>query len=158
MAASHLHALQATLSLPPERLGEVCRRAIFHTFISVLIGGLLSKNEASQLALHPQPPLKQWEQRIAAAITSATSHVQNCSFFISMENSFFSPIWPTSLRASPFSWERRKPFWPTRQGLERVSWHSLTGHSQIRQPYRRWKPWCWDFSDRLPPFLILRLW
>jgi hypothetical protein len=28
MAASNLHALQAALLLPPERLGEVCRRAI----------------------------------------------------------------------------------------------------------------------------------
>ncbi len=31
MAASDLQALQAALSLPPERLGEVRRRAISHT-------------------------------------------------------------------------------------------------------------------------------
>jgi hypothetical protein len=43
-AASDLHALQAALSLPPEHLGEVRRRAISRTPISVLIGGLLSKN------------------------------------------------------------------------------------------------------------------
>ncbi len=46
MAASDLHTLQATLLLPPERLGEVRRRAISRTPISVLIGGLLSENEA----------------------------------------------------------------------------------------------------------------
>ncbi len=80
--------------------------------------------------------------------------------FSSPRKTVFSPTWPTSLRASPFSRERRKPFWPTRQGPEQVSWHSLAGHSPIRRPYRRWKPLCWDFSDRppLPPFLILRLW
>jgi hypothetical protein len=61
MAASNLHALQAALLLPPERLGEVRRCAISRTPISVLIGGLLSKNEAGQLALCPRPPLKKWE-------------------------------------------------------------------------------------------------
>jgi hypothetical protein len=59
MASSDLHALQATLLLPPERLSEVPRRAISRTPISVFIGGLLSKNEAGQLALRPRPPLKQ---------------------------------------------------------------------------------------------------
>ncbi len=59
MAVSDLHALQAALLLTPERLGKVRRRAISRTPISVLIGGLLSKNEAGQLALRPQPPLKQ---------------------------------------------------------------------------------------------------
>jgi hypothetical protein len=59
MAASDLHALQAALLLPPERLGEVHLRAISHTPISVLIGGLLSKNEVSQLALNPWLPLKE---------------------------------------------------------------------------------------------------
>jgi hypothetical protein len=56
MASSDLHALQAELLLLPERLGEVCRA---RTPISVLIKGLLSENEAGQLALCPRPPLKQ---------------------------------------------------------------------------------------------------
>ncbi len=59
MAASDLHALQAALLFPPERLGEVRRRAISRTPISVLIGGLLSENEGGQLALRPRPPLKE---------------------------------------------------------------------------------------------------
>jgi hypothetical protein len=58
MATSDLHALQAALSLPPERLGEVRRRAISRIPISVLIGGLLSENEGSQLSLRLRPPLK----------------------------------------------------------------------------------------------------
>ena len=59
MAAGDLHALQAALLLPPERLGEVRRRAISRTPISVLIEGLLSENEGGQLSLRPWPPLKQ---------------------------------------------------------------------------------------------------
>ncbi len=59
MASSYLHALQAALLLPPERLGEVRRRDISRTPISVLIGGLLSENEGSQLSFRPRPPLKQ---------------------------------------------------------------------------------------------------
>jgi hypothetical protein len=59
MAASDLHVLHAVLFLPLERLGEVRRRAISRTPISVLTGGLLSENEGSQLSLRPQPPLKQ---------------------------------------------------------------------------------------------------
>ncbi len=62
MAASNLHALQAVLLLPPERLGKVRRRANSRIPISVLIGGLLSENEAGQLALRPRPPLKEWER------------------------------------------------------------------------------------------------
>ncbi len=62
MAASDLHALQAALSLPPERLGEVRHHSISRTPISVLIGGLLSENEGSQLSLCPRPPLKEWER------------------------------------------------------------------------------------------------
>ncbi len=58
--------------------------------------------------------------------------------YSSPRKTVFSPTWPTSLRASPFSWERRKPFWPTRHGPERVSWHSLASHSPIRRQYRRW--------------------
>ncbi len=59
MAVSDLHALQAALSLWPERLGEVRRRAISRTPTPALIGGLLSKNEGGQLSLRPRPPLKQ---------------------------------------------------------------------------------------------------
>ncbi len=59
MTASDLHALQAALLLPPERLGEVRRRAISRTPISVLIEGLLSENEGGQVALRPPPPLKE---------------------------------------------------------------------------------------------------
>jgi hypothetical protein len=58
MAASNLHALQAALSLPPERLGEVRRRARTPT-PPALLGGLLSENEGGQLSLRPRPPLKQ---------------------------------------------------------------------------------------------------
>jgi hypothetical protein len=84
MASSDLHAL-------PERLDEVRRRAISRTPISVLIGGLLSKNEGSQLSLRPGR-LSNSEnvvsecQRIAAAIASAASYALNRSFFISKEN------------------------------------------------------------------------
>jgi hypothetical protein len=59
MAASDLYALQAALSLPPERLGEVHRLAISRTPISVLTGGLLSENEGGQLSLRLRPPLKE---------------------------------------------------------------------------------------------------
>ncbi len=59
MAACDLHALQAALSLPLERLGDVRCHAISRTPISVLIGGLLSENEGGQLSLRPRPPLKQ---------------------------------------------------------------------------------------------------
>ncbi len=55
----------------------------------------------------------------------------------SLRKTACSPTWPTSLRASPFSWERRKPFWATHHGPERVSWHSLVSHSPLRRPYRR---------------------
>ncbi len=61
MAASDLHALQAALLLPPERLGEVCCCAISCTPIPALLGGHLSENEAGQLVLRPWPPLKEWE-------------------------------------------------------------------------------------------------
>ncbi len=97
MASSNIHALQAALLLPPERLSEVHRRAISRTPISVLIEGLLSKNEAGQLALCPRRLSNNENvvsdcQRIAAAIASATSHVLNCSFFISKENCFFTHL------------------------------------------------------------------
>ncbi len=59
MASSNLHSLQAALLLLPERLGKVRRPAISRTPISVLIGGLLSENEAGQLALRPRLPLKE---------------------------------------------------------------------------------------------------
>jgi hypothetical protein len=59
MVAGDLHALRAALSLPPERLGKVRRRAISCTPIPALLGGLLSENEAGQLTLCLRPPLKQ---------------------------------------------------------------------------------------------------
>ncbi len=59
MAASNLRAFQEALSLPPERLGEVRRRAISRTPILSLLGGLLSENEVGQLSLRRWPPLKQ---------------------------------------------------------------------------------------------------
>jgi hypothetical protein len=55
MVTDKLHALQAALSLLLNCLGEVCRHAISRTPIPALLGGLLSKCEAGQLALHPQP-------------------------------------------------------------------------------------------------------
>ncbi len=61
MAASDLHAFQEALSLPPERLSEVRRRAISRTPILSLLGGLLSENEVGQLSYRPWPPLRQWE-------------------------------------------------------------------------------------------------
>jgi hypothetical protein len=51
MAASDIHALQAALSLPPEHLGEVRHYGISRTPIPAHLGGLLSMNEAGQLAL-----------------------------------------------------------------------------------------------------------
>jgi hypothetical protein len=59
MAAGDLHALQAALLLPLERLGEVRRRAISRTPPAALSGGLLSENDAGQLALRLWPPLKE---------------------------------------------------------------------------------------------------
>jgi hypothetical protein len=58
IVASDLHALQAGLLLPPERLGEVRHLAISRTPIPALLGSLLIEN-GSQLALCPRPPLKQ---------------------------------------------------------------------------------------------------
>ncbi len=57
MVDGDLYALMAALSLPPERLSEVRRSAISRTPIPALPGGLLSENEAGQLALHPRLPL-----------------------------------------------------------------------------------------------------
>jgi hypothetical protein len=45
--------LQVVLLLLPERLGKVRRCAISSTSISALLGGLLSKSEASQLLFAP---------------------------------------------------------------------------------------------------------
>jgi hypothetical protein len=59
MVAGDLHVLQAALFLPLEHLGEVCLRAISRTPLPALPGGLLSENEAGQLALRPWPPLKE---------------------------------------------------------------------------------------------------
>jgi hypothetical protein len=70
MAASDLHSLQAALLLPPERLGEVRRRAISRTPISVLIGGLLSENFAPGRLSNSENVVSKCP-RIAAAIASA---------------------------------------------------------------------------------------
>ncbi len=61
MAAGDVQALRAALSLPLECLGKVCCCAISRTPISALLAGLLTGNEAGQLALCPQPTHKQWE-------------------------------------------------------------------------------------------------
>jgi hypothetical protein len=44
--------LFAVLVLPPEHLGEVCRRTISRTPLLILLGGLLSEGETRQLSLH----------------------------------------------------------------------------------------------------------
>jgi hypothetical protein len=59
MVIGDLHALQVVLLLPMERLGQVCRHAISLTPIPALLGGILSKNEAGQLALCPRLTHKQ---------------------------------------------------------------------------------------------------
>jgi hypothetical protein len=59
IAACDVHALQAGLLLPPELLGKVRPRAISHAPIHALVGVLLSKSEAGQLALCPQPTYQQ---------------------------------------------------------------------------------------------------
>ncbi len=102
MAASNLHKLQAALSLPLERLGEVHRHAIFRTPIPSLLGGLLSENEVGQLFFAPGH-LSNSEndvldcQRIAAAIAlaataSAASHILKSSFVISKEDRLFTHL------------------------------------------------------------------
>ncbi len=53
MVACDLNALQAALLLLLERLGEVHCHAFSYTPIPALQRGLLSKNEAGQLALRP---------------------------------------------------------------------------------------------------------
>jgi hypothetical protein len=107
MVASNLHALQAGLLLLPERLSEVCCCAISLTPISALPWGLLSENEAGQLALRPRPPLKEWEccQKLS----------KNCGrhcfgrlarpelLLLRLKGTPFGcPPWPTSLRASGY--------------------------------------------------------
>ncbi len=162
MAASDLQALQAVLFLPPERLGEVRRRSISCTPIPSLLGGLLSKNEDGQLALCLRPPLKQWERCLRLSKNRGHhrfGRLTRPELLLHLQGeTIYSPTWPTSLRASPFSCEQRKPFWPTHHGPEQVSWHSLAGHFPLPRPYRRWKPLWWDFSDPPPlPFLLLCL-
>ncbi len=48
----------AALSLPPKRLGNVRRCAIFRT-PQLLLGGLLIEAEAGKIALHPWPTHQQ---------------------------------------------------------------------------------------------------
>ncbi len=108
------------------------------------------------LSSYRRPPEREWG-RLALSLSQATSQtVRTMSQTVkesrlpslrpphtswkapssSVRKTACSPTWPTSLRASPFSWELRILFWPTRHGPERVSWHSLAGHSPLRQPYQ----------------------
>jgi hypothetical protein len=59
ITAGDLHALLAVLVLPLVRLGEVHRRAISHTPLQLLLGGILGEGEADPLTLHPQPTHQQ---------------------------------------------------------------------------------------------------
>ncbi len=62
MVAGDLHTLLASLLLPQERLGTVCRRCFSHPPpLQLLLGGLPGEAEANQLALCPQPMHQQWE-------------------------------------------------------------------------------------------------
>jgi hypothetical protein len=53
MAADDLHGFILALLLPLKHLSEVRHCDISRTLIPALLGGLLSDNEASQLALNP---------------------------------------------------------------------------------------------------------
>ncbi len=110
------------------------------------------------LSSYRRPPEREWGQPACSSPPATSQRVRTLSETVkgslrpphkswlapssSWRLTVFSPTWPTSLRASPFSWERHKPFWLTCQGPERVSWHSLAGHSPIQRPYRWWKPLC----------------
>jgi hypothetical protein len=54
MATSNDNVLLAALLSLPERVGEVAAGAFFDP-LQLLLGGLLGKGEAGQLALHTQP-------------------------------------------------------------------------------------------------------
>ncbi len=102
MVIDVLHALLPSAVFLPERLGKVCRRAIYHTPPHLLVGGLLGEGETGQLAIHHQasyflPPASslfaaagltntdnnvQDGQEATANIDMTASHISNRSFFI----------------------------------------------------------------------------
>ncbi len=55
ITAGDLHAVLAVLVLPLVSLGEVHCRAISHTPLQLLLGGILGEGEADPLTLRPQP-------------------------------------------------------------------------------------------------------
>ncbi len=156
MAASDVHALQATLLLLLKHLREVCRCAVSRTPIPALLGDLLSKNEADQLATCSQPTHTLWKccrrlsQNRGRHRFSRLTHPESL-LFISKWSHLFTHL-ANFFESLRFSWERCEPFWLTHHGSEQVSWHSLAGHSPFRRRYRRMKS--------LPPppsFLLLCL-
>ncbi len=64
-----------------------------------------------------------------------------CTSWIAPSSSQRKTVWPPTLadffESFRLFWERREPFWPTRHGPERVSWHFLAGHSPFWRPYRQ---------------------
>ncbi len=109
------------------------------------------------LSSYRRPPEREWGRPALSLPPAASQRVRTMSQTVkeswqpllrlphtswkapssSLRKTACSPTWPTSLRASPFSWEQRKPFWPTHHGPERVSWHSLVFHSPLWRPYRQ---------------------
>ncbi len=156
MAAGDIHSLQATLLLPLEHLCEVRRRVISRTHIPAILGGLLSKNEAGQLATCPQSTHTQRERCLRL---SKNRGRHRFSRLIHPESHLFISKWSRLVthlanffESFRFSWEQREPFWLTRHGPEQVSWHSLAGHSPLQRWYQQLKS--------LPPppsFLLLCL-
>jgi hypothetical protein len=107
MVTGDLHALQAGLLLPLERLSEVRCRAISGTPISALPGGLLSENEAGQLALHPRPPLKEWECCLKLSKNHSCHRFGRLAhpelLLLRLKGKLFGcPPWMTSLRGSGY--------------------------------------------------------
>ncbi len=131
MAASDLHALQAVLLLPLERLGEVRRCAISLTPISVLIGGLLSENEGGHLALRPWPPLKEWERCLRLS--------RNCG-----RHRFGRLIRPESLLLHL----KRKPF------FHRLLWELRRSHERGVNRFGQHVKGLSEFPDILWPVIL----
>ncbi len=134
MAANDLHALKAALSLPTERLGEVRRRAISRTPISVLIGGLLSKNEAGQLALRLRPPLKEWERCLRHSKNRGRHHFGHLTH-------------PESL----LLYLQGKPFF---HPSGRLLWELRRSHQSSVNPSGRHAKGLSEFPDILSPVIL----